>query len=131
MMGTRSWLLAGILLGIGAASGAAQRSRDSLPPGVTPAMIEEGKRLFQGPGLCIACHGPEGKGSIGPDLTDTVWIHGKGSFAEIATLVLRGVPQEESQSGTPMPPRGGSGLSDAELRLVAAYVWRLAHSKRR
>src|SRR2546428_3395241 len=125
MMRARSSLLAGILLGIGAASVAAQRPRDSLPPGVTPAMIEEGKRLFDGPGICIACHGPEGKGSIGPDLTDTVWIHHKGAFEEIAALLIRGIPEEDSKSGTPMPPRGGSGLSDAELRLVAAYVWRL------
>lgn len=112
------------------ATGARGQSRsDSLPPGVTPAMVAKGKSLFAGAGLCIACHGMDGKGSIGPDLTDTVWVHHQGGFEEIAAQVLAGIPQEKSASGNIMPPRGGSSLSDAEVRAVAAYVWALSRRK--
>jgi mono/diheme cytochrome c family protein len=106
---------------------AAQQTTPSLPKGVTAAMVEKGKQLFEGQGLCAACHGFDGKGAVGPDLTDTVWVHNKGSFEEIAAQIIRGIPESESKSGNIMPPRGGSTLSDEELRAVAAYVWSLSH----
>ena len=97
-----------------------------LPAGVTPDMIAKGKELFQGSGLCMACHGMDGKGSVGPDLTDSLWLHHKGSYEEIIAQVLKGIPEDQSKSGAVMPPRGGSALSDEEIRAVAAYVWSLS-----
>jgi mono/diheme cytochrome c family protein len=97
-----------------------------LPAGVTAEVIAKGKELFQGSGLCMACHGMDGKGSVGPDLTDTLWLHHKGTYEEILAQVIRGIPGEESKSGAVMPPRGGSALSDDEIRAVAAYVWSLS-----
>lgn len=107
---------------------AAQSSPPSqpLPPGVTADMIARGKELFQGSGLCMACHGMDGKGSVGPDLTDTLWLHHKGSYEEIIAQVIMGIPEDQSKSGAVMPPRGGSALSDEEIRAVAAYVWSLS-----
>jgi mono/diheme cytochrome c family protein len=114
-------------------STAAAQLPDSLPPGVTPAMLEKGKRLFGGAGLCMACHGADAKGgpNIGPDLTDTVWVHHKGSYEDIYAQVVAGIGLAESQSGSIMPPRGGSGLSDADLRAVSAYVWSLSRQPAR
>jgi mono/diheme cytochrome c family protein len=89
-------------------------------------MVAQGKKLFAGEGLCLACHGPDGKGGIGPNLTDQVWLHGQGDFAEIVTRVFEGVGLEASKSGQIMPPRGGASLSDDQVRAVAAYVWTLA-----
>ena len=99
---------------------------EPLPAGVTLEMIAKGKELFQGAGLCMACHGIDAKGSVGPDLTDTLWLHHRGRLDEIVAQVIKGVPEDESKSGTPMPPRGGSALSDEEIRAVAAYVWSLS-----
>jgi cbb3-type cytochrome c oxidase subunit III len=98
----------------------------TLPEGVTPPMIETGAKLFRGQGLCAACHGPDGKGVVGPNLTDTLWLHGTGGYEEIIRLITDGVPQDRAKSGTMMPPRGGSRLSDAEVKAVAAYVWSLS-----
>ena len=56
------------------------QAADSLPPGVTTAMVTNGKKLFGGAGLCMACHGPQGKGLTGPDLTDATWLHHDGSY---------------------------------------------------
>ena len=100
------------------------------PDSVSPRMIEEGGKLFRGAGLCAACHGPEGKGGLAPSLADTVWLHSRGTPTEIARQITTGVPQSEAKSGIMMPPKGGSQLTDEQIRLVAAYVWSLSHPSR-
>ena len=104
----------------------AQRA-DSLPAGVTPAMISEGQKVFAGPGLCAACHGPQGKGinGLGPNLTDAEWLHTAGTYDALVAQITAGVPATKSKSGVAMPPKGGAALTDAQLRAVAAYVWSL------
>jgi cytochrome c5 len=64
---------------------------------------------------------------VGPSLTDAEWIHSKGSFDEIVAQVTKGVTKEESKSGIMMPPRGGSTISDEDVKAVAAYVYSLSH----
>ncbi len=103
----------------------AQAPADSLPTGVTAEMLAEGKRLWSGQGLCLACHGVDGKGGLGPDLTDGKWDHGNGSFDQLVARIIKGVMPAESKSGQLMPPRGGGGLSDDQVKAVAAYVWTL------
>lgn len=107
---------------------AAQQVPDSLPAGVTAKMITDGASLFKGQGICVACHGAEGKGipNLGADLTDKEWTHSDGSFSGILETVSNGVPPEQSTSGAAMPPKGGSALTNAQLEAVAAYVWSLS-----
>jgi len=90
-------------------------------------LIAQGDKIFHGPGNCYACHGTNAQGSVGPNLTDAEWIHSKGSYEEIVAQVTKGVPKEESKSGIVMPPRGGSTISDDEVKAVAAYVYSLSH----
>jgi mono/diheme cytochrome c family protein len=116
-------------LGVAAGPAAAQRA-DSLPDGVTPAMVAAGKKYFEGEGLCTACHGQDAKGMLGPNLTDKVWLHGKGHYREIVAQILAGVPMDSSRSGQIMPPRGGSALDDEQVRAVAAYVWTLSRGRK-
>lgn len=110
-----------------ASRGAAAQESASLPTGVTAAMIEEGGRLFKGAALCAACHGVNATGGVGPSLADTAWLHSKGTYEEIVRQVTTGVPQAQAKSGVMMPPRGGSAITDAQIRAVAAYVWSLRH----
>ncbi|HEX5625160.1 MAG TPA: cbb3-type cytochrome c oxidase N-terminal domain-containing protein [Saprospiraceae bacterium] len=49
---------------------------------------EEGKTIFKA--ACAVCHGPEGQGLVGPNMTDDYWIHG-GSVKEIFTVIKYGV----------------------------------------
>lgn len=123
--------LVALLVGVFPRVARAQTKSDSLPAGVTTEMVAKGKVLFGGSGLCAACHGIEGKGSLGPDLTDSTWLHQKGTFAQIAAQILAGISQDESKSGNPMPARGGSGLDDDEVKAVAAYVWTLSQHRSR
>ncbi len=102
---------------------------DSLPPGVTSAMVERGRTIFEGEGLCHTCHGIDATGEFGPNLTNPAWWHGKGSYLSIVQRVLMGVPASQSILGIAMPARGGSTISDAEVQSVAAYVWMLSHEE--
>jgi len=100
---------------------------DSLPPGVTAEMVAMGQDVFEGHGLCVNCHGMGATGLLGPDLTDGDWWHARGTYLEIIRQILVGVPAEQSESGTAMPPKGGANLSDAEVLAAAAYVWTVSH----
>jgi len=103
-----------------------------LPRGVTEAMIEDGKQLYTGAGICFACHGQDAKGmpGVGPNLTDREWLHTDGSFQRIADLVLNGIDAKQTKSGVIMPPKGGSMLNEQQIRAVAAYVWTLSRADR-
>ena len=127
-----------VLLLTGAASLAAQSTPENSstpkspsaapsPAAVTPELVAQGDKIFHGPGNCYACHGTNAQGSVGPNLTDAEWIHSKGTYDDIVAQVTKGVPKEESKSGIVMPPRGGSTISDDEVKAVAAYVYSLSH----
>ncbi len=98
-----------------------------LPEGVTAEMVAQGKAIFTGVGLCHTCHMADGTGGpLAPDLTDGQWINTDGTYEGIVNLVLTGVPEPKEHPGI-MLPKGGSTISDEEVRAVAAYVWTLSH----
>lgn len=99
-----------------------------LPEGVTQEMVTAGKAIFEGAGLCATCHGADGTGTaLAPNLTDAEWLNipAKSMDAIIAT-VTTGVATPK-QHPSPMPPKGGSNLTDQQIRDVAAYVFTLSH----
>jgi mono/diheme cytochrome c family protein len=122
-------LLFGIVLALAVPVAAAAQTQDSLPPGVTPEMVKQGKTLFTGAGMCAACHGANAKGmpGLGANLTDTKWLFSDGSYEAIVKQILSGVGASQSTNGAVMPPKGGSSLTDAQVKAVAAYVWSLSH----
>jgi mono/diheme cytochrome c family protein len=95
----------------------------------TPGMVARGDSVFHGPGNCYACHGSKGEGLVGPSLIDAEWVHSKGTVEEIAAQVAKGIPKEQSKSGIPMPPKGGSTISEDDVKAVAAYVHSLSQKK--
>jgi cytochrome c oxidase cbb3-type subunit III len=71
--------------------------------------------------VCAACHGVDGKGNqaIGaPNLTDDIWLHGWGEQA-ITAMVNQGKINE-------MPAQEGK-LNEAQIHVLAAYVWGLSN----
>lgn len=121
---TRLGLLLSFAVLLGARSAAAQSSA-----AVTPAAIAKGDTVFHTKGNCYACHGANAEGTVGPNLTDAEWIHSDGSYDAIVKGVIEGVTKEQAKSGIPMPPKGGSTISDDEVKAVAAYVYSLSHKK--
>jgi mono/diheme cytochrome c family protein len=107
-----------------AAAPAAQTPRVQLPPGVTQAMVDDGKKTFDA--SCFACHGQGGAGGpLAPALNDGQWLNIDGSFDALVQVIANGVPQPK-QYPAPMPPKGGAPLNDQQVRAVAAYVYSIS-----
>lgn len=98
------------------------------PPEVTDSGVAAGKALFFGRGGCYRCHGPGGSvDSIAPPLTGAIWFDGPGTYEWLVEHITHGVPAHRSMAGVAMPQRGIGGLTDEEIREVAAYVWLETH----
>lgn len=74
--------------------------------------LAAGKESFVA--TCVACHGPNGEGLVGPNLTDNKWIHG-ASPAVIAESISKGFPEKG------MPPWGAT-LGPERVKNLTAYV---------
>ncbi|MEM7136770.1 MAG: cbb3-type cytochrome c oxidase N-terminal domain-containing protein [Myxococcota bacterium] len=71
---------------------------------------------------CVACHGSQGQGmeALGPNLTDTYWIHG-GAPVSIHNTVTHGIAAKG------MPPWGPI-LGEEGVNQVVAYVLSLRNT---
>ena len=58
------------------------------------AGINAGKEIFTT--VCWACHGKQGEGGAGPNLTDNYWLH-KGSLSDIYQSIKHGYPDKGMQ----------------------------------
>jgi mono/diheme cytochrome c family protein len=115
-----------------APAGPAGGAQAALPAGVTAEMVQEGKQVFEGQGICFTCHASDGTGTtLAPDLTDDAWIwvdrQGGEMLTQIATIIRSGVSAPKEYPA-PMPPMGGAQLSDAQVQAVAAYVYSMGGS---
>lgn len=73
--------------------------------------------------ICNACHGANGEGSVGPNLTDEYWIHGCDP-KDIMVSIKDGFPTKG------MPPYGGGQtLDEQQLQQVASYIHSLQGSE--
>lgn len=82
------------------------------------AAATEGQKYFMQ--ICVACHGPEGKGTpaLGaPNLTDDTWLYG-GSEDKIKETITKG------RQGR--MPAHGELLGEAKAHLLATYVYSLS-----
>ncbi|MBP6669886.1 MAG: c-type cytochrome [Gemmatimonadales bacterium] len=120
-------LRAAIALGVLTLVGSVPAAAQAIPQGATKEMVAKGNEIYHKQGLCYACHGQDAKGLVGPNLTDAVWLHSKGTYEEIIKQITVGVTKEQSKSGVPMPAKGGSTISEDDVKAVAAYVYSLSH----
>jgi len=96
---------------------------------LSDSTLARGRSLFLGSANCQECHGTDGTGTdLGPNLADSVWLHGTGSYEMIVFLVTHGVTRRESTTGSPMPMRGWAPLDNDQLAAVATYVWTLSRT---
>jgi len=126
-----NWTLSAVILlggwSLMGAAGPLATAPQTLPDGVTAAMVTTGEALFAKEGACYTCHGPEGAGTgLAPNLADAVWLHSDGSFPAIVKQITDGVTQPK-ESMIPMLPKGGAQISDEQIAAIAAYVWSISH----
>jgi cytochrome c oxidase cbb3-type subunit 3 len=79
---------------------------------MTPEAIAAGAELYGK--NCVGCHLPDLSGSIGPNLTDDVWIHG-GSPEEIMAVITNGVPAKGMITWGPI-------LGPEKISHLAAFI---------
>lgn len=83
------------------------------------ALYEDKNQVLKGKEVfgknCASCHGVEGQGIIGPNLTDEYWIHGKGQWMDLHQVVSNGVNEKGM-------PGWSSILKSEELQQVILYV---------
>lgn len=81
--------------------------------------IEAGKGLFAA--SCGACHGPDGGGTVGPNLTDEYWLHG-GSIQDVFKSIKYGWADKGMKSWK-------DDYSPVQLAQLASYVKSLQGTK--
>lgn len=76
------------------------------------AALASGKDIFTK--NCVACHGANGEGIVGPNFTDDYWIHG-ASIKNIYRIISDGVPAKGMISWK-------SQLSPNQIQEVGSYI---------
>lgn len=81
-------------------------------------LITDNGKLSQGLVLfskaCASCHGQNGEGVVGPNLTDNNWLHGNTPEMVFKTI-------KEGVSGTSMTAYGNM-YSDKDVLLLTSYI---------
>lgn len=88
-----------------------QESNEVLAIVTDEASLDEGKAIYLK--NCIACHGANGEGGIGANLTDDNWIHGC-DFESVFGVVKNGAPNGMISYKTQM--------GDKKIQNVASYI---------
>ncbi len=76
------------------------------------AALAEGAKVYGS--YCGACHGAELQGGVGPNLTDTYWLHG-GDIKDVFKTIKVGVPQKGMISWE-------AQLSPEQIQQVASFI---------
>jgi cytochrome c oxidase cbb3-type subunit 3 len=74
--------------------------------------LSAGKSIFMA--NCLACHGANGEGGVGPNLTDDFWIH-EGDIKDIFKTLKYGYPEKGMKSWE-------QDLGARQIHEVASYV---------
>lgn len=77
------------------------------------AVLVSGQTIFNE--NCAACHGPQGQGLTGPNLTDVYWKNGGGSIRDVFHTISEGVPTNGMIAWK-------AQLSPSQIAAVANYV---------
>jgi mono/diheme cytochrome c family protein len=89
-----------------------EESEVQIEPLTDRASLAEGKTIFET--NCATCHGKNGEGGIGPNLTDDYYLHGKGMTNTVHTIT-NGVPVKGMISWRGI-------LKEDQIKKVASYI---------
>ena len=83
------------------------------PFGLDPEAAAEGKKLYDKQ-ACMACHGNNARGAVGPDLTDDEWLRAPSDEMIFNTI-------RNGRSGTLMSPFKDA-MSDEQIWKLVTYL---------
>jgi cytochrome c oxidase cbb3-type subunit 3 len=81
--------------------------------------LSSGKEIYTA--KCMVCHGPEGQGLVGPNLTDEFWLHG-GGVSNVFKVIKYGVAAKGMQAWQ-------GELKPQQIQQVASYILSLQGSQ--
>jgi len=81
--------------------------------------LDNGKSIYMS--NCAACHGDQGEGKVGPNLTDNYWLHG-GSINDVFKTIKYGVPAKGMIAWQ-------SQMNPQKMQQVASYILTLQGTK--
>jgi cytochrome c oxidase cbb3-type subunit 3 len=81
--------------------------------------LEDGKKIYTQ--NCVACHGANGEGVVGPNLTDEYWLHG-GTIKNLFHTITEGVPEKGMISWK-------KSLNPIQIQQVSSYILSIQGSK--
>lgn len=87
----------------------------SQEPSKDQTVISQGQQIFVK--LCSPCHGAQGQGLVGPNLTDEYWIHGS-QFGDTLKTIFNGVPEKGMVTWKGV-------LKPTEILAVGSYIYTL------
>jgi len=91
----------------------------TLQPLTDPVVVDQGRQLYAQ--LCAPCHRADGGGLVGPNLTDSYWIHGS-NYCDTVKVIWDGVPAKAM-------PTWKTQLTSDQIQAVASYIYTLRGAK--
>lgn len=90
-------------------------------PARTEVAIANGETTYGQ--VCVACHGGNLEGGVGPNLADGEWWHGDNEKT-MYKLVVNGITAAQAKGPTKvaMPAKGGSNISNPQVWEVIYYL---------
>jgi cytochrome c oxidase cbb3-type subunit 3 len=102
-----------------AAMGKFESSIPTLTPSTDAVVLDSGRQTYAK--FCAPCHRADGGGLVGPNLTDSYWIHGS-NFTDNVTIIWNGVPAKGMITWKAI-------LKPDEIYSVASYIYTLRGAK--
>ncbi|OIN60111.1 cbb3-type cytochrome c oxidase N-terminal domain-containing protein [Arsenicibacter rosenii] len=91
---------------------AAKINENTVTPVTDKGQLAEAKTLFEQ--KCAACHGAQGQGGVGPNLTDEYWLHG-GGIHNVFKTIKYGVPDKGMIAWQ-------NQMTPLDIQKIASYV---------
>ena len=83
------------------------------------AVLDAGQQTYVK--LCAPCHRLDGGGLVGPNLTDSYWVHGS-NYSDTVSVIWNGVPAKGMITWK-------ATLKPDEIQAVASYIYTLRGAK--
>ena len=102
-----------------AAMGNFESELSKLTPSADAIVLESGHQTYTK--FCAPCHRVDGGGLVGPNLTDSYWIHGS-NYVDSVKIIWDGVPAKGMITWKTV-------LKPEEIKAVASYIYTLRGAK--
>lgn len=96
-----------------------ETSMAALTPVSDALVVESGRQIYGK--YCAPCHRADGGGLVGPNLTDSYWIHGS-NYVDTVKVIWNGVPAKGMITWKTI-------LKPDEIQSVASYIYTLRGAK--